>query len=119
MSSSKNIQRPTCTKDLDVGRIVIEETSEETKHLPEVHRKEKVPSKSIEVTLTGHEVEEISREHEKEAIVKVGKLDVTCLEKRALEFTNTAERTRTQMDGTYRVIINVFMLVLKLTEGKC
>lgn len=89
------------SKDLDIGRIVIEEIPEEIKDLPNVHRIEKDATKSTEVTLTRHEVEDISTV--KEGILKLGKLDVTCLELHVLESTNVGERTNA--DSTQKVII--------------
>jgi hypothetical protein len=94
-------QKPKYSKDLDIGRIVIEEIPEEIKDLPNVHRIEKDATKSTEVTLTRHEVEDISTV--KEGILKLGKLDVTCLELHVLESTNVGERTNA--DSTQKVII--------------
>ena len=89
------------SKDLDIGRIVIEEIPEEIKDLPNVHRIEKDATKSTEVTLTRHEVEDISTV--KEGILKLGKLDVTWLELHVLASTNVGERTNA--DSTQKVII--------------
>jgi hypothetical protein len=94
-------QKPKYSKDLDIGRIVIEEIPEEIKDLPNVHRIEKDATKSTEVTLTRHEVEDISTV--KEGILKLGKLDVTWLELHVLASTNVGERTNA--DSTQKVII--------------
>ncbi len=83
-------QKSNYRKDLDVGRIVIDEISEEKKDLPKSHRKKKVASKSTKDTLIGDEVKEIPTA--KEDTVKVGKLDVTTVR------TNVGERTKTYED---------------------
>ena len=53
-------EKPRYPKDLDVGRIVIEEIPEEKEKVPkrEVLKKEQIRPKSIEVTATQYEIEE-------------------------------------------------------------
>ena len=123
-------ERPKYTKDLDIGRIAIskeqvkpkcsnltlaghkaeysknlhlrrteiKETFEE-KNLLKVHGKEKTIVDPIEVTLTRQELEEIATT--KEDIVKVGKLDVACLEKQIMKSTKES----TYAYATHKVII--------------
>ena len=94
--------RPRYAKDLDVGRIVIEESPEEKKDIPRAPKKEKARPKSIEVTLTGQEVEEIPRKRSKEDVIKVGKLDVTDFEKQSWQSSTVQERIRTYKDWTHQ-----------------
>ena len=89
------------TKDLEIGRIVIQEIPEEEKDEQKFHRKEEVSTECMEVTLTRHEVDE-THTVQKE-IVNVGKLNVTCLEKHPMESTKREERPLA--DGIRKVIL--------------
>ena len=90
------------SKNLDIGFTDIEERSKQKKQ-PKVHGKEKTTLKPVEVSLTRHEVVEFPRITED--IVKVGKLDVSCLEKQITKSTIQKEKSLTCTDGTHKVII--------------
>ncbi|XP_028404735.1 titin-like isoform X2 [Dendronephthya gigantea] len=85
-------------KDFDVGRLMIEEFSEEKKEIRDVNKIEKV-QKSVEVSLTRHEEEEdLSGDFIKHEVIKIGKLDVTCQEKRFSQLKYEEERAKTYAD---------------------
>lgn len=90
------------SKNLDIGFTDIEERSKEKKQ-PKVHGKEKTTLKPVEVSLTRHEVGQIPKITED--IVKVGKLDVSCLEKQITKSTIQKEKSFTCTDGTHKVIL--------------
>lgn len=73
-SEKQREQRSRYVKGLDVGLIAIEEYPEEKEKAPPVLIKEKVKSKSIDMTLPRKNVLKIPREHMAEDIVKVGKI---------------------------------------------
>ena len=107
-------------KDLDIGRIVIEETPEEKEEIPkrEVSKKAQTRPKSIEVTATQHEVEE--HPFVTEDVIKVGKLDVTHLEKKMVEAETVQERIKSlkdRVDGVRKV--NNFFLVNNISLTIC
>ena len=67
-------EKPRYPKDLDVGRIVIEEIPEEKENVPkrEVPKKEQIRPKSIEVTATQYEIEERAKTYPEQR--EVGRL---------------------------------------------
>ena len=83
------------SKNLHLRRTEIKETFEE-KNLLKVHGKEKTIVDPPEVTLTRQEIATT-----KEDIVKVGKLDVACLEKQIMKSTEES----TYAYATHKVII--------------
>ena len=101
-------EKPVYPKDLDIGRIVIEETPEDKDEIIKRgdFEKEHVRPKSTEVTVTKHEVEEHPKTYVTEDVIKVGKLDVTHLEKEIVEAKTVKERTkayRDRVDGARKV----------------
>jgi hypothetical protein len=94
-------------KDLDIGRIVIEKTPEDEEILKrKVLRKEHDRPRSTEVTVTQHGVEEHPKTYVTEDTIKVGKLDVTHLEKEMVETKTLQERTKAykdRVDGAHKV----------------
>jgi hypothetical protein len=85
-------------KDLDIGRIVIEEIPEEkeevTKH--DVLKRDEVKRRHEDME-TRYQVERGPKPQVKEEIIKVGKLDVTDYEKKQREF-ETVEESATYTD---------------------
>ena len=108
IARSEDMEKPKYPKDLDIGRIVIEEIpvekDESLKH--EILPKD-LKSKSTDVTVTRHEVEEYPRTHVKEDVIKVGKLDVTDVEKTLVDSTPVAERVtayKERLEGARKVV---------------
>ena len=91
-------EKPKHPKDLHVGRIVIEETPEEKEEIPKRSKKEQIRPKSTEVTVKQHEVEEHPKTYVTEDVIKVGKLDVTHLEKEMVGDKTLQERIKTYED---------------------
>lgn len=81
-------------KEVDIGRIVIEEIPEE-ELVSQGAVKKKTES---EVTATRQEVRDVPKTCEKEDTFKVGKLDLRDLEKEVVESTVTEERLVTRKD---------------------
>ncbi len=93
-------EKPRHPKDIDVGRIVIEELPEE---LPEekeqltkrdVVRRDEVKTKRDDME-TRYEVQKVPRKQVQEEVVKVGRLDITDDEKTYREQERVEERTTT------------------------
>ena len=125
----KETEKPRYPKDLDVGRIVIEEIPEEKEKVPkrEVPKKEQIRPKSIEVTqheveeATQHEVEEHPKTYVTEDVIKVGKLDVTHLEKEMVEAKTVQERIKIykdRVDGA-RKVNNLSIFQTPVTQFCC
>ena len=95
-------------KSLDIGRIVIEETPEDKEEILKRgdFEIEHVRPKSTDATVTKHEVEEHPKTYVTEDVIKVGKLDVTHLEKEVVEAKTVKERInayRDRVDGARKV----------------
>ena len=101
---TEKLEKPRYFKDLNVGRIVIEESTKDKEEMPRVPKKEKIRPKSIEVTGTGKDFEEIPGEYVKEDAVKVGKLDVTDFEQQSVESRTTEKRIRRYKEKTHIAI---------------
>jgi hypothetical protein len=103
-------EKPKYPKDLDIGRIVIEEIPEEIpKH--KILRKEHGGPRSTGVTIAQHEVEEHPKTYLTEDVIKVGKLDVTHLEKEMVEAKTVQDKIRTykdRVDGPRKVSLVFF-----------
>lgn len=83
ISKTEETEKPRYPKERDIGRIVIEEMPEERKEIPtdKLLRKEDSKSKTTQLTVTRHHVDDDTSRHVKEDAVQVGKLDVTELDK--------------------------------------
>ena len=108
MTFKEQPEKPTYPKDLDVGRIVIEETPEDMQEIPkrDIVRQNARP-KSTETTVTQREVKEYPKSYVGEDIIKVGTLDVTHLEKDVTDKTKVEERVKTfgdKVDRTRKVL---------------
>ena len=81
-------------KDLDIGRIVIEEVPEDKDEVTErdFHRKDEVKRRHEDME-TRYQVERGPKPQIKEDIIKVGKLDVRDYEKTPREFERVEEST--------------------------
>ena len=88
-------EKPKYPKDLDIGRIVIEEIPEEKEEMTkrDVVKRDEVKPRREDME-TRYEVEKIPRKQVQEDMVKVGRLDVTDYEKKTREFERE-ERTTT------------------------
>ena len=104
LARMEETEKPRYPKHLDIGRIVIEETPEEKEEIVkrEFSRGERVRPKSTDVTVTKHEVAEHPKAHITDDIIKVGKLDVTHLEKEIVETLST-KAYRDIVDGVKKV----------------
>jgi hypothetical protein len=88
-------EKPRYPKDIDVGRIVIEEIPEEkevTKR--DVIKREEVNPKHEDME-TCYEVEKVPRRQAHEDVVKIGILDITEYEKTQREPESIKDRTTT------------------------
>lgn len=85
---------------------MIEENSMEKKEIRNVNKIEKV-SKSVEVSLTRHEDEDLSRDLIEHKVMKIGRLDVSCHEQRLSQLKNERERSKTyaNANGGQKVIV--------------
>ena len=101
ISKTEETEKPRYPKERDIGRIVIEEMPEEKKEIPKekLVRKEDVKPKTTQLTVTRHHVEDDTSRHVKEDVVKVGKLDVTELDKTPKE-SRREEKTITTHEET-------------------
>ena len=90
-------ERPKYVNALDVGRVVIKEIPDEKKKAPTVPKNEIVKPKSIEVTVSDQEVEKNSIRRIIEDVVKVGKREITDVEKQTVQ-----EKTRIYEDWTHK-----------------
>ena len=97
-SEKQREQRSRFLKALDIGRIIIKEMPEEKIEIPQFAKNEKVPSKCIEVTLPGQDIDEISSHQIREDAFKMGKFDETDFEKQSMEFSTVQEETRIHKD---------------------
>ena len=97
-SRTDEIERRRHPKDYDVGRIVIEEIPEEKEEKPQVYRKYQGKPRTTEVTVTMDDVKDVSKTHQKEDVVKVGRLDVHGLEKTPEESRGPEERSLTKIE---------------------
>ena len=104
---SSELEKPRYPKDLDIGRIVIEEIPEEDK-VPEheVVQKQRMRPRRTEMTATQREVEERPEAFVKREDVKVGKLDMSDMERTVIESEREGERLTRQretIDGRLKV----------------
>lgn len=107
ITRTEKIDKPKYPKD--VGRILIEEVREEKqdKAKPDVSMEEELKPRSTEVRVTRHEVEEVPRTDVKEDVIKIGKLDLTEMEKIPLESRRGEEIETTyteRVDGARKVV---------------
>jgi hypothetical protein len=89
-------EKPRYPKDIDVGRIVIEELPEEKEQLTkrDVVKRDEVKPKRDDME-TRYEVQKVPRKQVQEEVVKVGRLDITDYEKTYREPERVEERTTT------------------------
>ena len=89
-------EKPRYPKDIDVGRIVIEELPEEKEQLTkrDVVNRDEVKPKRDDME-TRYEVKKVPRIQVQEEVVKVGRLDITDYEKTQREPERVQERTAT------------------------
>ena len=90
-------EKPRYPKDIDVGRIVIEELPEEKDQLTkrDIVKRDEVKPKRDDME-TRYEVQKVPRKQiQLEEVVKVGRLDITDYEKTQREPERVEERTTT------------------------
>ena len=97
-SRTDEIERRRHPKDYDVGRIVIEEIPEEKEEKPQVYRKYEGKPRTTAVTATIDDVKDVSKTHQKEDVVKVGRLDVHGLEKTPEQSRRPEQRSITKIE---------------------
>jgi hypothetical protein len=87
-------EKPRYPKDIDVGRIVIEETPEEKEEVikRDVPKRDEVKPKDKD-TEVRYEVERRPNSLEKTDVIKVGRLDVTDYQKKTMGSEQLTERT--------------------------
>ncbi len=100
VKSPEEPKTPTYRKDLDIGRIVIEEIPEEKEEIPESDfvQKQPVRGKRTDVTVSQRDVRERPKKYVKEDVVKVGKLDTTDLDRVTDESWRVEERAKKQRE---------------------
>lgn len=81
-------------KEVDVGRIVIEEIPEEKEQISRRDDKQR----GTDVTLRRQEVRDVTKDREKDDTVKIGRLDLCDLENEAVVSTKTEKRLVTTRD---------------------
>ena len=88
-------------KDLDIGRIVIDEIPEEKEEVmkPDAVKRDEIQRSRREDVDTRYEV---SKKQVKEDVVKVGRLDITDYEKTPRESQQVDERITTHTEGLGR-----------------
>lgn len=94
ISRLQETHKPRYPKDIDVGRIVIEEIPEEKTNIPESDTIQ-LRQKLSEFTLRKSDVQERPKTYVREGVVKVGKLDTTDLDRVTRESRIVDERLRT------------------------
>ncbi len=89
-------EKPRYPKDIDVGRIVIEELPEEKEQVTrrDVVKRDEVKPKRDDME-TRYEVKKVPRKQVQEEVVKVGRLDITDYEKTQRELGRMEEKTTT------------------------
>lgn len=90
-------ERQIYPKEQDVGRIVIEEISEE-----QPHSKYPDQPKSTEVAITREHVTDTSRPSETDDVINVAKLDLRKLESREVESRSTTKRPMKEKEWVKR-----------------
>jgi hypothetical protein len=87
-------EKPMYSKDLDIGRIVIEEIPEEKEEVPkrDVFKRDEVKRRHEDME-TRYQIERGPKPQLKEEIIKVGKLDVRDYEKTPRVSERVEERT--------------------------
>ena len=90
----------TYRKDLDIGRIVIDEIPEEKEEIPEsdIVQRELARAKRTDVTVSRRDVRERPKKYVKEDVVKVGKLDTTDLDRVTEQSWRVEERAKTERE---------------------
>lgn len=106
---AEDTEEPRYPKELDIGRIVIEEIPEMKEELPkrEISRKKESKLRSTELTVTRREVDEVPRTNVKDDVIKIGKLDVTEIDKVHLESWRVNERVKAyteRVNGAHKVV---------------
>ena len=93
-------QKPQFRKDLDIGRIVIEEIPEEKEEEPErdIFQKEPARPMGTDMPENKREVKELPKKYIKVDAVKVGKLDTSDLDRVTGESRRVEERIKTQRE---------------------
>ena len=102
ITHKEQTDKPKYPKEQDIGRIVIEEIPEKKEEIakPAVLRKEVIKPKTTEVTVMRPKVEDTSSR-------KLGKLDLTEMEKAPVESKVVEERLKTyseKVDGARKVV---------------
>ncbi len=89
VAQTEEPERQIYPKEHDIGRIIIDEIPDKK---PRKYLKYPSDPKSTKVTATREHVMETPRPHEKEDVIKIGKLDLYKLETRQVESRRIADR---------------------------
>ena len=90
----------TYRKDLDIGRIVINEIPEQKEETPkrDTVQREPIRPKRTAMTISQRDVRERPKKYVSEDVVKVGRLDTTDLERITEESRRVEQRIKTQKE---------------------
>ena len=99
-------EKPRYPKHLDVGRIVIEEIPEEKKEVTkrDDFKRDEVKPRLDKDTTTLYQVGKDTKQHVKEDVIEVGKLDITDYEKTQKESERVRERTTLEKEEKVKLI---------------
>ena len=102
----EEIQKPRYPKHVDVGRIVIEEIPEEKEEVikRDDFKRDEVKPRDEKDTKTLYRVGKDAKQHVKEDVIEVGKLDVTDYEKTQKEPQRVRERTTLEKEEKVKLI---------------
>ena len=102
----EEIEKPRYPKHLDVGRIVIEEIPEEKKEVTkrDDFKRDEVKPRLDKDTTTLYQVGKDTKQHVKEDVIEVGKLDITDYEKTQKESERVRERTTLEKEEKVKLI---------------
>ena len=108
MTRMEETEKPRHLKDLDIGRIVIEETPDENEEVAQgdVVKRDEVRLRREKME-TRYQIEKDSKSQVKEETIKIGKLDVT-------DYDKSSRITDTITDGMQRDREVIWKLVLKV-----
>ncbi len=98
--SHEEPKTPTYRKDLDIGRIVINEIPEQKEETPkrDTVQREPIRPKRTAMTISQRDVRERPKKYVSEDVVKVGRLDTTDLERITEESRRVEQRIKTQKE---------------------
>lgn len=108
MTRMEETEKPRYPKDLDIGRIVIDEIPDENEEVTQgdIVKRDEVKQRREKME-TRYEIEKDSKSQVKEETIKIGKLDVT-------DYDRSSRMTDTITDGMQKDREVIWKLVLKV-----